>query len=73
MRDDLIDDSGFELGRPFREEMLKHQCDLLYDELETPCQDLRKTDQKIELPHLRTSARRFLFNQSKSMQFRIMI
>jgi hypothetical protein len=29
MEDDLIDDSGFELGMPTRVEMLKHQCTLL--------------------------------------------
>jgi hypothetical protein len=34
MKDDLIDDSGFELGLPSREEMLKHQFDLLCAELE---------------------------------------
>jgi hypothetical protein len=34
MEDDLIEDTGFELGMPTREEMLKHQCDLLCAELE---------------------------------------
>ncbi|MNO45704.1 hypothetical protein D3C76_359760 [compost metagenome] len=43
----LIDDSGFELGMPTREEMLKHQCDLLCAELETTRRDLRKAHQNI--------------------------
>ena len=47
MKDDLIDESGFELGMPTREEMLKHQCDLLCAELETTRQDLRKAHQNI--------------------------
>ncbi|WP_237885741.1 hypothetical protein [Pseudomonas sp. PGPR40] len=47
MKDDLIDDSGFELGLPSREEMLKHQCDLLCAELETTRRDLRKAHQNI--------------------------
>jgi hypothetical protein len=47
MTDDLIDDSGFELGLPTREEMLKHQCDLLCAELETTRRDLRKAHQNI--------------------------
>lgn len=41
MKDDLIDDSGFELGMPTRVEMLKHQCTLLCAELETTRRDLR--------------------------------
>jgi hypothetical protein len=32
---------------PTREEMLKHQCDLLCAELETTCRDLRKAHQNI--------------------------
>jgi hypothetical protein len=47
MKDDLIDESGFELGLPSREEMLKHQCDLLCAELETTRRDLRKAHQNI--------------------------
>ncbi|MNR19451.1 hypothetical protein D3C85_1362440 [compost metagenome] len=47
MEDDLIDDSGFELGMPTRVEMLKHQCDLLCAELETTRRDLRKSHQNI--------------------------
>ncbi|KII33496.1 hypothetical protein NL64_09855 [Pseudomonas fluorescens] len=42
MDEDLIDDSGFELGMPSREEMLKHQCTLLCAELETTQKDLRR-------------------------------
>ncbi|MGY2260845.1 hypothetical protein [Pseudomonas sp. SDO55104_S430] len=47
MEDDLIDDTGFELGMPTREEMLKHQCTLLCVELETTRCDLRKAHQNI--------------------------
>jgi len=47
MEDDLIDDSGFELGIPSRVEMLKHQCDLLCSELETTRRDLRKAHKNI--------------------------
>ena len=47
MKDDLIDDSGFELGLPYREEMLKHQRDLLCAELETTRRDLRTAHQNI--------------------------
>lgn len=47
MEDDLIDDSGFELGLPSREEMLKHQCDLFGAELETTRRDLRRAHKNI--------------------------
>lgn len=47
MEDDLIDDTGFELGMPTYVEMLKHQCTLLCAELETTCLDLRKAHQNI--------------------------
>lgn len=47
MEDGLIDDGGFELGMPSREEMLKHQCTLLCAELETTRQDLRKAHKNI--------------------------
>jgi hypothetical protein len=47
MEDDLIDDTGFELGMPTRVEMLKHQCSLLCAELETTRYDLRKAHQNI--------------------------
>ena len=47
MENDLIDEGGFELGMPTREEMLKHQCDLLCAELETTRRDLRKAHQNI--------------------------
>jgi len=47
MEDDLIDDSGFELGMPTHVEMLKHQCDLLCAELETTRRDLRKAHKNI--------------------------
>jgi hypothetical protein len=49
MEDDLIDASGFELGVPSQEEMLKRQCDLLCAELGPPRfatspQEHRQTD-----------------------------
>lgn len=47
MEDDLIDDSGFELGMPSRVELLKHQCDLLCSELETTRRDLRRAHKTI--------------------------
>jgi hypothetical protein len=47
MEDDLIDDTGLELGMPTRVAMLQHQCTLLCAELETIRQDLRKVHQKI--------------------------
>lgn len=47
MEDDLIDDTGFELGIPTRVEMLKHQCNLLCAELETIRRDLRKAHRDI--------------------------
>jgi len=47
MEDDLINDSGFELGMPSRVEMLKHQCDLLCAELDTTRRDLRKARKNI--------------------------
>ncbi|SFH13668.1 hypothetical protein SAMN03159297_03293 [Pseudomonas sp. NFACC45] len=47
MEDDVIDDSGFDLGLPSREEMLEHQCDLLCAELETSRCDLRKAHKNI--------------------------
>jgi hypothetical protein len=47
MDNDLIDDSGFELGMPSRLELLKHQCDLLCAELDTTRRDLRRSHQTI--------------------------
>ncbi|WP_415765355.1 hypothetical protein [Pseudomonas sp. ZB1P45] len=47
MEDDLIDDSGFELGLPSREELLKHQYDLLCSELEMTRRDLRRAHKTI--------------------------
>jgi hypothetical protein len=35
MKDSVIDDCGFDLGLLIREEMQKHQCDLLCVELDT--------------------------------------
>ena len=48
MEDDLIDDSGFELGMPTPVEMLRHQCTLLCAELETTRLDLRKAHKNID-------------------------
>jgi hypothetical protein len=47
MEDDLIEDSGFELGMPSHLELLKHHCDLLCAELETTRRDLRRAHQNI--------------------------
>lgn len=47
MTDDLIDDSGFELGLPSREEMLNHQCDLLCSELDVTRRDLRQAHKNL--------------------------
>lgn len=47
MEDELIDDSGFELGLPSREEMLKHQCDLLCSELNVTRRDLRQAHKNL--------------------------
>jgi hypothetical protein len=47
MKDDLIDDKGFELGLPSREEMLKHQCDLLCSELDVTRRDLRQAHKNL--------------------------
>lgn len=47
MEDNLIDDTGFELGMPTRVEILKHQCDLLCAELETTRRDLRNAHKNI--------------------------
>jgi len=47
MKDDLIDDSGFELGMPTRVEMLQHYCSVLEAELDTTRQDLRRAHETI--------------------------
>ena len=47
MDEDLIDDSGFELGLPSLEDMLRHECDLLECELEVTRRDLRRAHQTI--------------------------
>lgn len=47
MEDDLIDDSGFELGMLSYTELLKYHCDLLCAELEATRRDLRKAHQNI--------------------------
>lgn len=44
---DLIDDSGFELGLPSLEDMLRHQCDLLCSELEVTRRNLRATHKEL--------------------------
>jgi regulator of replication initiation timing len=47
MTDDLISTDGFELGFPTREEMLKHQCDLLCSELDVTRRDLRQAHKNL--------------------------
>ncbi|WNF55811.1 hypothetical protein [Pseudomonas sp. SG20052] len=47
MDDDLIDDSGFELGMPSHVDMLKHYCCVLEAELDTTRCDLRRAHQNI--------------------------
>jgi hypothetical protein len=47
MEDDLIDDSGLELGLPSHEEMLKHQCDLPCSELDVTRRDLRQAHKNL--------------------------
>ncbi|WP_429386235.1 hypothetical protein [Pseudomonas sp. YL-218 TE3947] len=47
MKDDLIDDMGFELGMPTHAEMLQHYNCLLEAELETTRRDLRKAHRNI--------------------------
>lgn len=47
MKDDLIDDSGFELGMPTIEDMLRHECDLLHSELEVTRRDLRQAHKNL--------------------------
>ncbi|QEO78815.1 hypothetical protein ELZ14_15065 [Pseudomonas brassicacearum] len=47
MQDNLIDDTGFELGLPTREEMLKHQCDLLCSDLELTRRNLRAAHREL--------------------------
>lgn len=47
MKDDLIDESGFELGQPTHVEMLQHYCSVLEAELDTTRQDLRRAHKTI--------------------------
>jgi hypothetical protein len=47
MEDDLIDESGFELGMPTHVEMLQHYCSVLEAELDTTRQDLRRAHETI--------------------------
>jgi len=47
MEDDLIDDSGFELGMPSHVDMLKHYCCVLEAELDTTRRDLRGAHQNV--------------------------
>ena len=47
MEDDLIDDTGFELGMPTHVEMLQHYCAVLEAELDTTRQDLRRAHETI--------------------------
>ncbi|MEN2396825.1 hypothetical protein [Pseudomonas halotolerans] len=45
--DGLVDDSGFELGMPTHEELLKHQCDLLCSDLELTRRNLRAAHREL--------------------------
>lgn len=47
MQDNLIDDTGFELGLPTREEMLMHQRDLLCSDLELTRRNLRAAHREL--------------------------
>lgn len=47
MQDDLIDDTGFELGMPSHEEILKHQCELLSSDLELARRNLRSAHREL--------------------------
>lgn len=47
MDDDLIDDSGFELGMPTIEDMLRHHRDLLQSELDITRRDLRQAHRSL--------------------------
>ena len=47
MENDLINDSGFELGMPSIEDMLRHECDLLHSELEVTRRDLRQAHKNL--------------------------
>lgn len=47
MKDDLIDDTRFELGMPTHVEMLQHYNRLVEAELETTRQDLRRAHESI--------------------------
>ncbi len=47
VQDNLIDDTGFELGPPTREEMLKHQYDLLCSDLEVTRRNLRTAPREL--------------------------
>jgi len=47
MDDDLIDDSGFELGMPTHAEMLRHYSRLLEAELETARSELQRAHKTI--------------------------
>ncbi|NSX08765.1 hypothetical protein HTX81_09270 [Pseudomonas lini] len=47
MKDDLIDDSGFEFGMPTVEDMLRHHRDLLQSELDVTRRDLRQAHRNL--------------------------
>ena len=47
MDNDLIDDSGFELGMPSHTELLQHMCDLLQAELDVTRRDLRQAHKSL--------------------------
>jgi hypothetical protein len=47
MENDLINNSGFELGMPSIEDMLRHECDLLQSELDVTRRDLRQAHKNL--------------------------
>ena len=47
MDNDLIDDSGFELGMPSHEDMLSHLCERLQAELDITRRDLRQAHKSL--------------------------
>lgn len=47
MKDELINEAGFERGLPSHDELLQHQCDLLCSELELTGRNLRSAHKEL--------------------------
>lgn len=45
--DSLVDDSGYELGMPTIEDILRHECDLMHSELEVTRRDVRQSHKNL--------------------------